>query len=276
MNEDLALNLRLLCSYYRSIAEVSRRLEISRPQFNRYLSGQYRPAAHTLRRICEFFGVEEHEILLPNRQFQRLVQVRPKPRESQATRVESEPLAQLRRSGASELSRYVGHYYEYYLSMSSPGRILRGLVSIIQREDGVYYQRLERLVERESSGVGVSHCKYQGMAFYLSDRIFMTDYESMTGNEITQTILYPTFTSRVSRLKGLRIGVSASGDRTPASTRVLLEYLGRDIRVRCALKQCGLYLLDSDEIEDAIRHEILNDQAPAGEGPWHFRARKDD
>ncbi|WP_432695696.1 hypothetical protein ACQUQP_14240 [Marinobacterium sp. YM272] len=33
---DLASNLCLLCSYYKSIAKVCRRLNISRPQFKRY------------------------------------------------------------------------------------------------------------------------------------------------------------------------------------------------------------------------------------------------
>lgn len=41
MNENFARNLRLLCSYYKSIAEVCRRLEINRAQFNRYLSGRH-------------------------------------------------------------------------------------------------------------------------------------------------------------------------------------------------------------------------------------------
>ena len=44
MHEDFARNLRLLCSYYRSVAEVCRRLEINRPQFNR--SGALRRAEH--------------------------------------------------------------------------------------------------------------------------------------------------------------------------------------------------------------------------------------
>lgn len=77
MHQNLSQNLRLLCSYYKSIAEVCRRLGINRPQFNRYLSGQHKPSANTLRRLCEFFGVDEQEILLPHGQFQRIVDVRP-------------------------------------------------------------------------------------------------------------------------------------------------------------------------------------------------------
>ena len=83
-NEDLGRNLRLLCSYYTSVAEVCRRLEINRPQFNRYLSGRYKPSANTMRRFCEFFGVEEHEMLLPHSQFKLMVQVRPNDRAGDA------------------------------------------------------------------------------------------------------------------------------------------------------------------------------------------------
>ena len=31
-------------------------------------------------------------------------------------------------------------------------------------------------------------CRYLGAAFFLQDRLFLVDYESLTGNEMTQTI----------------------------------------------------------------------------------------
>lgn len=271
MNEDLSQNLRLLCSYYKSIAEVSRRLGISRPQFNRYLSGQYRPAANTLRRICDFFGVEEHEILLPHSQFQRLVQVRPKPQSTVESLPEHAHLERLKQRGMAELEKYTGYYFEYYLSMSTPGKILRSLVCFQRKYDGVYYQRTERLIEIETAEEKVSHCKYLGLAFFLTDRIFMMDYESITANEVTQTIMFPTFKSRVTRLHGLRLGVSASGERMPSSSRVLFEYLGAEVNIRRALRLCGLYDFESEEIDNSIRQEITNDFVPE---QWHFRAKK--
>ena len=69
MYEHLGDNLKLLCSHYRSIAEVCRKLGINRAQFNRYLGGQSRPTAHNLKRICDFFGVEAYELGLPGEQF---------------------------------------------------------------------------------------------------------------------------------------------------------------------------------------------------------------
>ena len=53
MSDTLGANLRLLCSHYRSIAEVCRKLAINRAQFNKYLAGQSRPTPYNLKRICE-------------------------------------------------------------------------------------------------------------------------------------------------------------------------------------------------------------------------------
>ncbi len=269
MNEDFARNLRLLCSYYKSIAEVCRRLNINRPQFNRYLSGRYRPGGSTLRRLCEFFGVEEHEILLPSAQFERLVKVRPRAAVVADEHAPEVPhLAHLKDIGSVGLERFLGSYFETYLSMACPGKILRTLVTLERRGERVYYQRTERLIEhpREKAYHGI----YRGMAHLLTDRIFLNDYETLTGLEMTQTILFPSFKNRVSRLTGLKLGVSGSGERMPCCARVVYEYLGPHIEVRRALRLCGLYDADDPRIDDATRQAIRNDMAP---GEWHFRAR---
>lgn len=264
-NENLAQNLRLLCSYYKSISEVSRRLEISRPQFNRYLSGRYRPAPYTLRRICHFFGVEEHEIGLPHEQFQRLVQLRPQSPEATAN---STHLEALQRVGRQGMEKYLGYYFEYHLSMAAPGKILRNLVYIEMQNGQPVYQRTERFIEPDTKKV--CHSKYLGMACYLTDRIFMTDYESLTKNEMTQTILYPTFKNRVTRLHGLRLGAAASEQREPCSTRIMFEYLGRRISLRKALRLCGLYDFKRSDIEDSIRSAVTNS---FDESDWVFKGR---
>ncbi|MDP6192171.1 MAG: helix-turn-helix transcriptional regulator, partial [Paracoccaceae bacterium] len=60
-----AKNLRLLVSYSQSIASVSRDLQISRQQFTKYLAGKNLPSVQNLRKISDYFGVEETEILMP-------------------------------------------------------------------------------------------------------------------------------------------------------------------------------------------------------------------
>lgn len=267
MHHDFAKNLRLLCSYYKSVAEVCRKLKVNRPQFNRYLSGRYKPSAHSLRRLCDFFGVEEHEILMPHSQFELLIQVRPRPREEVEEHPEYRHL-DLLQANSQGLDKYLGYYFEYHYSMAFPGKILRNLVCLEKRDGRVYYQRTERL--QQSPGERVYHSKYLGMAHLLADRIFLVDYESLTCNQLTQTILIPTFKSRVGRLSGLRLGASASGERIPSCTRVVFEYLGHRVDIRRTLRLCSTFEADGGQISPAVLAAIRNEMAP---GEHHFRAR---
>ncbi|MFL1453406.1 helix-turn-helix domain-containing protein [Marinobacter sp. GN3S48] len=269
-HQDLAQNLRLLCSYYKSIAEVCRRLDINRPQFNRYLSGQHRPSANILRRLCDFFGVDEQEILLPHWQFQRLVRVRPVPEKKRQGNDDTllEHLDQLGQEGRNDIDRYLGYYYEYYLSMSTPGKLLQNLVCLERRGDQVVFQRTERM--RPSKHEPYCHNQYQGVAYLLTDRLFLVDYETLNRHEITQTILFPSFRNRLSRLTGLKIGVSDNSERMPCCARVLYEYLGPDVRVRKALASCGLHDLREDALDPSILEAVHNDMVA---GEFLFRAR---
>ncbi len=270
MHQDFAANLRLLCSYRGSIAEVCRQLKINRPQFNRYLGGRHLPSAHILRRLCDFFGVEEHEILLPAARFAELVRLRPRaPRiEGPARPPEAAHFGRLKAIGSAGLDKYLGYYFETYCSMAYPGKILRNLVRFEQREGGVFYRRSERLVERP--GEKAYRAVYRGLAHFLTDRIFLVDYETLTGLEISQTILFPSFKNRITRLTGLKLGVSGSGERMPCCARVVYDYLGPAVDLRQALSLCGLYAPDDPRLDDALRAAISNDIAP---GEALFRAR---
>ena len=168
----------------------------------------------------------------------------------------------------AELARYAGYYFEYYYSMGFPGLILRSLFHLSVEEGAATYRRVERLARPEAGG-RCPRCRYLGLAFYLRDRIFLVDYEGLTGNEMTQTILYPSYQSRVSRLYGLKLGVSSAGSRQPACARVAFEALGARIDARKALRLCGLFDPDSSDIDPAVRDRIDN----AGEaGAHHFLA----
>lgn len=270
MHQDLAQNLRLLCSYYKSIAEVCRRLGINRPQFNRYLGGQHKPSANTLRRLCEFFGVEEQEILLPHGQFRRVVDVRPKisAQPSQESDAIQEHLERLDYEARGDVESYLGYYYEYYQSMSAPGKVLQNLVCLERQGNRVVFQRTERM--RATSNEPPCHNRYQGIAYLLTDRLFLVDYETLNRHEITQTILFPSFRNRITRLTGLKIGVSDNSERMPCCARVLYEYLGQNVVVRKALANCGLHDLDSNRIDVSIRDAVRNDMAA---GEYLFRAR---
>jgi transcriptional regulator with XRE-family HTH domain len=266
--DDIGRNLRLACSYHPSIAEVCRRLGLNRPQFNKYLNGSTRPSAHVLQRICDFFGLEPHEIVLPHGRFAQLLSVRPT-RAAGAQQVGdavTRHLDKFRRQTRGSLDKYLGYYFEYYYSMAFPGSVLRSLLHLYRQDDEVFYRRIERLTHlgRPASGY---RCRYLGVALRLNERIFLLDYEALTGNELTETILYPTYKSRVSSLTGLKIGVSASDRREPACARVVLQALGHTIDVRGALRQCGLLAPDPDLIDADVLRRIDNREHG---GNFHF------
>ena len=272
MSDDLPKNLRLLTDHYKSVAEVCRRLEINRSQFNKYLSGRSTPSRNVFRSICDFFGVEEYEIRLPHAEFQKIVSLKADRQTSGGGfRPYVGHLDQLVRRSRGDLGAYEGFYFEYTYSMTYPGLILRSLLRLTSEAGVTSYQRLENLA-RFGTHEPRARCKYRGMAFYLNDRIFLVDYDSLTGNEISQTVLYPNYKHRLTRLAGLKLGVSTSSRREPLCARVLLESLGRQVSAKKALRACGLFDPNSPDIEDGIKARIVN---RIEDGAHHFRVLTD-
>lgn len=132
----------------------------------------------------------------------------------------------------------------------------------LREERGSYlFERQERQ-EPARGGSGKAddwvRCRYLGAAFNLQDRLFLIDYESLTGNEMSQTILIPSFKSRINRLNGLKTGVSSGDLRTPACTRVVWDYLGADINRVNAYRQVMLYSPDDPRIDADIRQRLAS------------------
>ncbi|MDR3483267.1 MAG: helix-turn-helix transcriptional regulator [Burkholderiaceae bacterium] len=248
-------NLRFACGYYRSVAEVCRKLEINRAQFNRYLNGSTTPSSFILQKICDFFGVEPTEIYLQRDQFRKLIEVRQNHRPSYAPYVEH--IERLQTLSQGKFDRYLGYYFEYYNSMTVYGRVIRGLVKIFKEGDGVYYARYERFPQDANLGEDY-RMKYLGCAFYLNDRIFLVDYESLSEGEITQTVLFPDYKKKLQRLSGLMLGVSSGNQRPIACARIVFEYLGANIDVRKAARKCDILDPKVTEIDPTILRVIDN------------------
>ncbi|MGE8496016.1 MAG: helix-turn-helix domain-containing protein [Pseudomonas sp.] len=265
MSNHLGENLRLLCSHYRSIAEVCRKLGINRAQFNKYLSSESQPTAYNLKRIGDFFGVEGYELGLPSDQFSRLIGARGSQIGAPAEQDPLHALLQPLREQSGDLSRYCGYYFEYANCMSVPGTILLSLVHMREENGTFLFERQERQVVSAGGHAEESaRCRYLGAAFQLQDRLFLIDYESLTVNEMSQTILIPSFKSRITRLNGLKTGVSSGDRRTPACTRVVWEYLGTEINRISTYRQVMLYQPDDPRIDEDIRQRLAH--APVRDG----------
>jgi len=251
---DLPENLRLLCSYHLSIAEVCRKLGVNRSQFNRYLNGQTLPSLRLMRKMCDFFGVEEAELLMPHGQFKELVRLKPQGQgveiDKNAVLREAETILQ---SSRAQLDAYAGYYFTYYNSMSNPGKILKGLTKLYRTPFSMNIKTLEVIGRR---GHGGFTCKYEGACFMLGDRLFVTALETLTRNEAIQIILYPSYTNRIRYLSGIMSGVAAHATRPPSATQVVMQFLGGNLDLRKTLQQCGLFDPEDPQIPDVARRMV--------------------
>ena len=87
--------------------------------------------------------------------------------------------------------------------------MIRSLVSVYKEDERFFWKNIEVLRDPES---GRSHGvnKYEGAMFYLADRIYVLEYETIEVNSITQATLYPSHRGRLDTLVGIRPGAAAS------------------------------------------------------------------
>lgn len=262
-DDPFATNLAYACSLLPSIAEVCRRLSMNRQQFNKYLAGAVRPSRHNMRRICDFFGVTESEILLDPVRFASLISVRKSGPPSAAMPQHLAAVDRLHRI-SGEMARYTGWYFRYFYTFGYPGHITRSLAAISVQDGRHLWKNIETGNDPEA-GRGRFVSKYEGLAFHLGHRIHIVEYDVLTASSITELMLYPSYAPRPGHLRGVQTGGSLRRGRKPAASAVVLEYLGERIDRRRALARCGLF--EPHDIDDWIKRLIENRIAP---GEWVF------
>ena len=146
-SQNLSQNLKVLCSYCRSVSDFCRRSGFNRQQFTKYLTGAGQPSLRSLRRICDFFGVEEHEILMDPKEFRELVRLRP-PTPIQETAQPSDPGAMLTAQLAScheadVAQSLVGYYFLYQRDDRRNPTVNRSLVRLSATAHGLAVKALD-------------------------------------------------------------------------------------------------------------------------------------
>ena len=256
MYDDFSLNLSFLCSHHPSIAEVCRRLDFNRQQFNKYLNGQSRPSRANMRRICDFFGVTEFEILFEPSQFRNLVAVRYRPI---AQEMFSAPLEHLNNlyGKSQNMDRYCGYYFRYFYSFSNAGKITKSLCVIYESEGKYFWKNIE-LVRDSPGSKARMLSKYEGVVFFLTNRLYVIEYETLQMNSLTQMTLYPSYHTQIGHLNGIQTGSPTRRGRQPSASKVLLEFLGHSINVKKALYSLGSFFPHEDCIPNNVVDQITN------------------
>ena len=257
-----AKNLRLLISYSQSIASVSRDLQISRQQFTKYLAGKNLPSVQNLRKISDYFGVEETEILMPVDDFRKLIALNP-PRSASTDPMQSFFTGEGYRNADNrkELKKYLGFYYSHFIIADSPEQITRSLLCIYESDGAILTKNIERYPFQGDGAAPIN--KFEGVALFNADRLFIYERETITGNRIWQTVVYTSNFKFSTYLSGLTMGIANQAVGDIACYRVVYEFLGTNINPRMALSGCGTFDLNTTEVSKFIRDRIVNDIRPS-------------
>jgi transcriptional regulator with XRE-family HTH domain len=262
---DLPANLRLLCGYRPSISMVARELGINRSQLNRYLSGASTPRLPLMHKICDYFGVEDYELHLPKSDFAAIVKLKGLAFDSVAHTLRMH-FDRIAAHNDQRIVQLTGMFFEYHWSMAAPGKIIRALNSFALEGEHLFYRRLERM--GDPTGPVRRHFRYQGFAVMTGDRVFMSDYETGAGIEITQTILYPDYSLRWMALHGVKCSVSGNHNHVPCAVRVFLERVPSQSNLIANLRSVGLFDPDDPRLPSHILPLIDNKVS----GPFVFAA----
>ena len=261
--QDYRANLQFCCDHYRSVSEVCRRLRMNRQQFNRYLAGSAAPSRHNHRRISDFFGLEEHELLTPHEAFAESFARRTATRQPlPALDRHAALLRDASRSGSRELREYRGFYFKYFFSYLGNGRIKRELAHWRYDGDTLVSSVKQRFTNEDEDGeASLRFVTYRGLVGSLDDRLTIIDVQRGGSGETSTMILYPK--RRVlGQLHGMTIGVSHGPARAICAARVVMDFLGTEIDVRAALHALGTFDADDPSVPEPIRRRIRNETRP--------------
>ena len=262
-SKDLGANLRILCSYGRSISAICRQAGINRHQLQRYLAGTAFPSLHTLRRLCDFFGVEEHEILLPKSEFAELVKVRPPLLHRSRDRVAEFMAGFVDNQNLETATHYEGYYHTYFQPNRKVPEIQRALTRVTLKDRCLVTKTIE--IYRVGSAGLPRVVKYDGIAYVSGSTLTVIERRSRDPISTFFTILYGSDTGELTFLSGLVIGVAPEVPHDIYSLRTCWRYLGREIDIRARLQECGHFPANSRHIGKYIRFCTQNDLSPGDE-----------
>ncbi len=257
-------NLRYCCDHYKSISLVCRKLGFNRQQFNKYINGQSQPSRHNHKRLSDFFGLDYHELHMSHEDFVSTFE-----RKSQSLPTEidarvARKITDLLVSDTSQTNTYVGYYFRYSYSKTDPTRLKRDLCRFYTK-NGILYTSIRCKLLLDPAGEPSSKAwTYRGAVALLSGRLFWMEFDRELDSEITLSILIPNTTRIITYLEGLVLGTGLDRARRIVAGRLVLEYLGRKIDAKKALKSIGVFEKDDPTIPETIKAMIMA-EIPAGE-----------
>ncbi|AZO34746.1 MAG: helix-turn-helix domain-containing protein [Mesorhizobium sp.] len=253
IDTTLSRNLRLLTGYAASVSQVCRGTGVNRTQYHRYLAGQGEPSLRSLRRICDYFGVEEHEILQDPDSFRELIRLRP-------PQLGASPdlftAIQNRLTEGDETPRVaMGYYHMVFRPDPKVDLYYRNLLRLSATPRGLIIKQIERYARPAISLP--RRMVYEGTAFTRYGILFGQVQEKRHRRSTWFLVLSVGVFSSPSQLHGYATGCEPEGLDGILSFPVVLLHLGERPSLRSALADCGYFTADeislSPHLDNALR-----------------------
>ena len=252
-NQILSQNLRLLCSYGKSTSEICRQVGINRHQFSKYLSGKSEPSLSTLRRICDYFGVDEYEIFLDRNELSKIIDSKHiKKRVSESNYIER---ILFQSEKFDRISEYTGFYFVYTPSNNYKDSAIKSFMQIKKSGEYFYTTTIDRNIEK--------HFKlpktltYKGFVSFSDNNLLIHERSINFGNSFV-TYMINTRKKDENFLTGLILISLPDVPGQIASMRVVLQFIGSNPNIRESMRRCGLFKKKSREIPDFVGNYLLD------------------
>ena len=249
---DLTLNLRLLAGYAPSIKQICAGAGVNRTQFHRYLAGQGTPSLRSLRRICDYFGVEEHEILQDHASFGAIVRLRP-PKLGHAPKPYAETLERLNH-GDQVPNVAMGFYHLIFRPEPDVDLFYRSLIRLRAEAGGIVIRSIERF-PRPALALP-RRMTYEGTAFTRHGKLFVHMQEIRFRRSAWFTVLSIGDFANPRLLHGKAIGIEPEGAAGILSFPVVWLHLDDQMHLRAALAACGYFTAAELTLAPEIAHAL--------------------
>ncbi|ESX66568.1 hypothetical protein X759_27545 [Mesorhizobium sp. LSHC420B00] len=252
---NLADNLKTLCEQHGTVSEACRKLGINRQQFNKYLAGTHAPSQKNLRLIANFFGLSVDVMTYNPHDFQSLIEGNHFPL---FKRIQKSPkmmmfITEVLSANATDATDFLGAYERYHYSSIYKGQILRSIFYLYSKDGILMHSYVERFPNLDGSNKIDYIFKYHGFSFYISNRLFSIDFETIQRNEMTFSNLASIDRNSKKFMFGVTSGIAASMVRQPVAQKVAMHFVG-DRKARKSDLRRATVLSPSD---DSIPKEVI-------------------
>lgn len=253
-------NLITLISSCRSVADMCRKIDVNRQQFNKYLAGQHIPSQKVLQKIARYFMIEAKDLLINPKDFKCLYEgLENEIPTTLRYSNQFNDFLHLARATPELMEEYLGIYYRYHYSSIYKGKILRSLTYLYRKDALVQYVTIEHFPHLDNPKKNAFKFRYDGFCFMFGDRVFMIDMEEKQYNEMTFSILTTQHRRPIRFLYGILSGIASTSFRQPFATKMAFQLIDTGPLKKHHLQATTVLEINDSSIPFEIKEYLLAD-----------------